>query len=188
MSSHILSRPVDISKYGLIYGGAQKNIGPAGLTLVIVREDLLGKAPTNIPTMLDYKVQAENGSMLNTPPTYSIYVAGLVFQWLKKQGGLAAIEQANIAKAKLIYQAIDASSLYHNPVELSCRSRMNVPFTLNKPELDESFIAEAKKQGIVSIKGHKMVGGMRASIYNAMPLEGVQALVSFMQDFERQHG
>ncbi len=188
MSSHILSRPVDISKYGLIYGGAQKNIGPAGLTLVIVREDLLGKAPASIPTMLDYAVQAENGSMLNTPPTYSIYVAGLVFQWLKKQGGLAAIEQANIAKAELIYQAIDASGLYHNPVEASCRSRMNVPFTLKKEGLDEAFIAEAKKQGIVSIKGHKMVGGMRASIYNAMPLEGVQALVSFMQDFERQHG
>ena len=188
MSSHILSRPVDISKYGLIYGGAQKNIGPAGLTLVIVREDLLGMAPASIPTMLDYKVQAENGSMLNTPPTYSIYVAGLVFQWLKKQGGLAAIEQANIAKAKLIYEAIDASTLYHNPVETSCRSRMNVPFTLNKEGLDEAFIAAAKARGIVSIKGHKMVGGMRASIYNAMPLEGVQALASFMQDFERSHG
>jgi phosphoserine aminotransferase len=185
MSSHILSRPVDVSKYGLIYGGAQKNIGPAGLTLVIVREDLLGKAPANLPTMLDYKVQADNGSMLNTPPTYSIYVAGLVFQWLKKQGGLAAIEQANIAKAKLLYEAIDASSLYHNPVEPTCRSRMNVPFTLNKDGLDEAFIATAKQQGIVSIKGHKMVGGMRASIYNAMPLEGVQALVSFMQDFEK---
>jgi phosphoserine aminotransferase len=188
MSSHILSRPVDVSQYGLIYGGAQKNIGPAGLTLVIVREDLLGHAPANIPTMLDYAVQAENGSMLNTPPTYSIYVAGLVFQWLKKQGGLAAMEQTNIAKAKLLYQTIDASGLYHNPVDPACRSRMNVPFTLNKPELDESFVAEAKKQGIVSIKGHKMVGGMRASIYNAMPLEGVQALVDFMQDFERRHG
>ncbi len=185
MSSHILSRPVDVSKYGLIYGGAQKNIGPAGLTLVIVREDLLGKAPANLPTMLDYKVQADNGSMLNTPPTYSIYVAGLVFQWLKKQGGLAAIEQANIAKAKLLYEAIDASKLYHNPVEPACRSRMNLPFTLKKDGLDEAFIAAAKQQGIVSIKGHKMVGGMRASIYNAMPLEGVQALVSFMQDFEK---
>jgi phosphoserine aminotransferase len=133
-------------------------------------------------------VQAENGSMLNTPPTYSIYMAGLVFQWLKKQGGLAAIEQANIKKAKLIYETIDASSLYHNPVELSCRSRMNVPFTLKKEGLDEAFIAAAKAQGIVSIKGHKMVGGMRASIYNAMSLEGVQALVSFMQDFEQSHG
>ena len=188
MSSHILSRPVDISQYNLVYGGAQKNIGPAGLTLVIVREDLLGRAPANIPTMLDYAVQAENGSMLNTPPTYSIYIAGLVFQWLKKQGGLAAMEQTNIAKAKLLYETIDTSCLYHNPVEPACRSRMNIPFTLNKPELDESFIAEAKKQGIVSIKGHKMVGGMRASIYNAMPLEGVQALVSFMQDFENQYG
>ncbi|MEN6587754.1 MAG: 3-phosphoserine/phosphohydroxythreonine transaminase [Sulfuricella sp.] len=188
MSSHILSRPVDISQYGLIYGGAQKNIGPAGLTLVIVREDLLGRAPANLPTMLDYAVQAEHGSMLNTPPTYSIYVAGLVFQWLKKQGGLAAMEQTNIAKAKLLYGAIDNSGLYHNPVEPGCRSRMNVPFTLNKPGLEELFVAEAKKQDIVSIKGHKMVGGMRASIYNAMPLQGVQALVDFMQDFERRHG
>ncbi len=187
MSSHILSRPVDVSQYGLIYGGAQKNIGPAGLTIVIVREDLLGKAPASLPTMLDYQVQADNGSMLNTPPTYSIYVAGLVFQWLKQQGGLAAIEQANIAKAELVYQAIDASSLYHNPVEPACRSRMNVPFTLNKPELDERFIAEAKQQGIVAIKGHKMVGGMRASIYNAMPLQGVRALVAFMQDFEARN-
>ena len=188
MSSHILSRPVDVSQYGLIYGGAQKNVGPAGLTLVIVREDLLGHAPSNLPTMLDYAVQAEHGSMLNTPPTYSIYVAGLVFQWLKKQGGLAAMEQANIAKAKLLYATIDASTLYHNPVEPNCRSRMNVPFTLTRPELDESFIAEAKQQGIVSIKGHKMVGGMRASIYNAMPLQGVQVLTAFMQDFEHRHG
>ena len=139
MSSHILSRPVDISQYGLIYGGAQKNVGPAGLTLVIVREDLLGHAPSNLPTMLDYAVQAEHGSMLNTPPTYSIYIAGLVFQWLKKRGGLAAMEQTNIAKAKLLYETIDTSSLYHNPVEPGCRSRMNVPFTLNKQDLDEAF-------------------------------------------------
>ena len=187
MSSHILSRPVDVSKYGLIYGGAQKNIGPAGLTLVIVREDLLGKAPTNLPTMLDYAVQAENGSMLNTPPTYSIYIAGLVFQWLKQQGGLAAIEQANIAKARLLYETIDSSSLYHNPVELSCRSRMNIPFTLNKSGLDEAFIAAAKARDILSIKGHKMVGGMRASIYNAMPMAGVEALVAFMNDFEAEN-
>ncbi len=188
MSSHILSRPVDVSQYGLIYAGAQKNIGPAGLTLVIVREDLLGHAPANLPTMLDYAVQAEHGSMLNTPPTYSIYVAGLVFQWLKKQGGLAAMEQVNIAKSQLLYSTIDASALYHNPIEPNCRSRMNIPFTLTRPELDQRFIDEAKQQGIVSIKGHKMVGGMRASIYNAMPLEGVQALVAFMQDFERRNG
>jgi len=188
MSSHILSRPVDVGQYGLIYGGAQKNVGQAGLTLVIVREDLLGRAPANLPTMLDYAVQAEHGSMLNTPPTYSIYIAGLVFQWLKGRGGLAAMERTNIAKAKLLYQAIDASGLYHNPVDPACRSRMNVPFTLNNPELDDIFVAEAKKQNIVSIKGHKMVGGMRASIYNAMPLEGVQALADFMQDFERRHG
>ena len=188
MSSHILSRPVDVSQYGMIYGGAQKNVGPAGLTLVIVREDLLGHAPANLPTMLDYKVQADNGSMLNTPPTYAIYVAGLVFQWLKQQGGLAAMEQTNIAKAKLLYDAIDTSLLYHNPVDPACRSRMNVPFTLTKADLDERFIAEAKEQGIVSIKGHKMVGGMRASIYNAMPLQGVQVLVDFMREFERRHG
>ena len=188
MSSHILSRPVDVSRFGLIYAGAQKNIGPAGLTLVIVREDLLGHAPEHTPTLLDYAIQAEHGSMLNTPPTYSIYVAGLVFQWLKSRGGLAAMERANVAKAQLLYEAIDNSGLYHNPVEPSCRSRMNVPFTLARPELDEAFVAEAGQHNIVSIKGHKMVGGMRASIYNAMPLEGVQALVDFMLDFERRHG
>ncbi len=188
MSSHVLSRPVDVSRYGLIYAGAQKNIGPAGLTLVIVRDDLLGHAPAHTPTMLDYAVHAEHGSMLNTPPTYAIYVAGLVFQWLKRQGGLAAIEQIAIAKARLLYEAIDASSLYRNPVDVSCRSRMNVPFTLTRPGLDETFIAEAKKQGIAYIKGHKMVGGMRASIYNAMPLEGVKALVDFMAYFEKEYG
>lgn len=188
MSSHILSRPLDVTKYGLIYGGAQKNIGPAGLTLVIVREDLLGRAPGHLPTMLDYAVQAENGSMLNTPPTYAIYIAGLVFQWLKRQGGLAAIEQANIAKSRLLYETIAASSLYHNPVDPICRSRMNIPFTLNRPGLDDAFIAAAKAQGIVSIKGHKMVGGMRASIYNAMPMDGVEALADFMKHFEAQNG
>ncbi len=187
MSSHILSRPIDVSRYALIYAGAQKNIGPAGVTIVILRDDLLGHAPANIPTLLDYAVQAENGSMLNTPPTYAIYMAGLVFKWLKRQGGLNAIEKINLEKAQLLYDTIDASSLYRNPVEPSCRSRMNIPFTLTKSSLDESFIAEAKKHGIVQIKGHSSVGGMRASIYNAMPIDGVRALTQFMQEFERSH-
>ena len=188
LSSHILSRPIDVARYALIYAGAQKNIGPAGLTIVIVRDDLLGRAAPGIPTLLDYAVQAEHGSMLNTPPTYGIYMAGLVFQWLKRLGGLAAIEKINIEKAGLIYDAIAVSSLYRNPVEAGSRSRMNIPFTLAKPGLDESFISEAKKRGIVQIKGHSSVGGMRASIYNAMPLESVKALVAFMRDFEQAHG
>ncbi|MFA7239704.1 MAG: 3-phosphoserine/phosphohydroxythreonine transaminase [Sulfuricellaceae bacterium] len=188
MSSHILSRPIDVTRYALIYAGAQKNIGPAGLTIVIVRADLLGRAAPGIPTLLDYAVQAEHGSMLNTPPTYGIYMAGLVFQWLKRLGGLAAIEKINVEKAGLIYNAIAASTLYRNPVEPACRSRMNIPFTLTKPGLDETFIAEAKKRGIVQIKGHSSVGGMRASIYNALPLDSVQALVTFMRDFENTHG
>jgi phosphoserine aminotransferase len=188
MSSHILSRPIDVSRYALIYAGAQKNIGPAGVTLVIVRDDLIGHAPGNLPTLLDYAVQAENISMLNTPPTYAIYIAGLVFRWLKRQGGLSGIENSNIEKAALLYQTIDASKLYHNPVEPTCRSRMNIPFTLTRQGLDEIFISEAKKRGIVQIKGHSSVGGMRASIYNAIPLESVKALTDFMLDFERQHG
>ena len=188
MSSHILSRPIDVARYALIYAGAQKNIGPAGLTIVIVRDDLLGRAAPGIPTMLDYAVQAEHGSMFNTPPTYGIYMAGLVFQWLKRQGGLAAIEKINIEKAGLIYDAIAAGNLYHNPVEASCRSRMNIPFTLTKPGLDERFINEAKQRGIMQIKGHSSVGGMRASIYNAMPLASIKALVAFMGDFEQAHG
>lgn len=189
MSSHILSRPVDVSRYALIYAGAQKNIGPSGVTLVIIRDDLLGKAPANLPTLLDYAVQAENDSMLNTPPTFGIYVAGLVFKWLKAQGGLTAIEAVNIAKAKCLYAAIDNSNgFYRNPVAVADRSRMNVPFTLANPDLDAAFLAESKAAGLVGLKGHKSVGGMRASIYNAMSLEGVQALVAFMQDFARQHG
>jgi phosphoserine aminotransferase len=188
MSSHILSRPMDVSRYGLIYAGAQKNVGPAGLCLVIVREDLLGKASANIPTLLDYTVQAENASMLNTPPTFAIYMAGLVFRWLARQGGLKAVESTNVAKAALLYDAIDRTGFYRNPVAPANRSRMNVPFTLADGSLDETFIAEAKAQGIVQIKGHKSVGGMRASIYNAMPRKGVQALVEFMVDFERRHG
>lgn len=188
MSSHILSRPMDVSRFGLIYAGAQKNIGPAGVCLVVVRADLLGRAAAVTPTLLDYAVQAENHSMLNTPPTFAIYMAGLVFRWLIAQGGLPALERINREKARLLYAAIDASDFYRNPVAPACRSRMNVPFTLADPALDETFIAEARARGIVQIKGHKSVGGMRASIYNAMPLEGVAALVDFMADFERKHG
>ena len=188
MSSHILSRPMDVSRYGLIYAGAQKNIGPAGVCLVIVREDLLGQASPHAPTLLDYAIQAENASMLNTPPTFAIYMAGLVFKWLIGKGGLAAMARINAEKARLLYDVIDAGAFYRNPVAAANRSRMNVPFTLADPDLDETFIAEAKARGIVQIKGHKSVGGMRASIYNAMPIEGVQALVEFMADFEKKHG
>jgi phosphoserine aminotransferase len=188
MSSHILSRPIDVSRYGLIYAGAQKNIGAAGVTLVIVREDLLGRAAANIPSVMDYAVMAENGSMLNTPPTFAIYVAGLIFQWLKKQGGLAAIERVNAEKAALLYACIDGSQgFYRNPVAIDCRSRMNVPFTLADSTLDATFLAESKAAGLASLKGHKSFGGMRASIYNAMPLEGVRVLVDFMNGFARRH-
>ena len=183
MSSHILSRAIDVSKYGLIFAGAQKNIGPAGLTIVIVREDLLGRAMPHCPTVFDFKVLAEHGSMYNTPPTYAIYVAGLVFQWLKRQGGVAAVEASNVAKAKLLYDFLDASDFYENRVDPACRSRMNVPFFLKDEALDAAFLAEATAAGLVQLKGHKSVGGMRASIYNAMPLAGVQALVDFMRDF-----
>lgn len=188
MSSNILSKPVDVSKYGLIYAGAQKNIGPAGLTIVIVREDLIGHAVPTPPTMLDYKIHVENDSMYNTPPTYSIYMAGLVFQWLKKQGGLAAMEQKNIEKAKLLYDFLDQSSFFKNPVRREDRSRMNVPFTLKDEALDEEFLAGAKKRGMLQLKGHRSVGGMRASIYNAMPVAGVKALVDYMKEFEAKHG
>ena len=189
MSSNILSRPVDVSRFGLIYAGAQKNIGPAGLTLVIVREDLLGHAAAGTPTMLDYKTHTDADSMYNTPPTYAIYIAGLVFQWLKKQGGVAAMERVNIAKAKLLYDAIDASGGFYNcPVAKGDRSRMNVPFTLKDVNLDGEFLKQADACGLLQLKGHRSVGGMRASIYNAMPLAGVQALVDFMNDFIRRHG
>jgi len=188
MSSHFLSRPVDVSRYGLIYGGAQKNIGPAGLTIVIVRRDLLGHSPKGTPTMLDYKQQADNDSMLNTPPTYAIYIAGLVFQWLKRNGGVAAMEARNIAKAKLLYDALDASRLFRNPVDKANRSRMNVPFTLARPELDDPFLKGAQERGMIQLKGHRSVGGMRASIYNAMPIEGVQRLVEYLREFEARHG
>jgi len=188
MSSHILSRAIDVSKYGLIFGGAQKNIGPAGLTIVIVRDDLLGRAMPHCPTAFDFKTVADNGSMYNTPPTYGIYIAGLVFQWLKRQGGVAAIEAQNVAKAKLLYDFLDASDFYENRVERACRSRMNVPFFLKDEALNEAFLAESKAAGLVQLKGHKSVGGMRASIYNAMPLAGVAALVDFMRDFAVRRG
>jgi len=187
-SSHVASRPVDWSRVGLAFGGAQKNLGPAGLTLVVVREDLLGHALAICPSAFNYQTVAKNQSMYNTPPTYSIYMAGLVFQWLKRQGGVAAIEAQNIAKADLLYRAIDSSSLYFNKVQADCRSRMNVPFFLRNEALNDAFLSGAKDAGLLQLKGHKSVGGMRASIYNAMPLEGVQALVSYMQEFERTHG
>ena len=188
MSSSILSRPVDVSKYGLIYGGAQKNIGPAGLTLVIVREDLLGQALPCTPTAFNYQVVASNGSMYNTPPTYAIYIAGLVFQWIKNQGGLAAMEAHNAAKAALLYGALDASSFYSTPVARECRSRMNVTFRLPDARLDAAFLQGAEARGLVQLKGHRVVGGLRASLYNAMPLAGVQALVAWMQEFEKTQG
>ncbi|HHQ41238.1 MAG TPA: 3-phosphoserine/phosphohydroxythreonine transaminase [Chromatiales bacterium] len=188
MSSTILSRPIDVSRFGLIYAGAQKNIGPAGLTVVIVRRDLVGETLPGTPTMFDYAAHAEAGSMLNTPPTFAWYLAGLVFQWLLEQGGLEAMAERNRRKAEKLYAAIDASDFYRNPVDPACRSWMNVPFTLADPALDATFLEEAKAAGLVALKGHRSVGGMRASIYNAMPEEGVDRLVEFMQDFERRHG
>ncbi len=188
MSSHILSRPVDISKYGLIYGGAQKNIGPAGLTIVIVREDLLGQALPITPSAFDYKQQADNDSMLNTPPTYGVYIAGLVFKWLKQQGGLVEIEKRNVAKAKLLYDFLDGSKFFISPVAVSDRSRMNIPFKLRNESFDGEFLKGAEAKGMVQLKGHRSVGGMRASIYNAMPESGVRVLVDYMREFETKHG
>jgi phosphoserine aminotransferase len=185
-SSQVASRPVDWSRVGLAFGGAQKNIGPAGLTLVIVREDLLGQALPVCPSAFDYKTVADNQSMFNTPPTYAIYMAGLIFQWLKKLGGVPAIEARNIAKAQLLYEAIDNSQLYVNHVAKSCRSRMNVPFFLRDESRNEAFLAGAREHGLLQLKGHKSVGGMRASLYNAMPLEGVQTLVAYMREFEKK--
>jgi phosphoserine aminotransferase len=187
-SSTILSRPLDVSRFGLIYAGAQKNMGPAGLAIVIVREDLIGQAAPYTPTIFDYKIQADADSMQNTPPSYAIYFAGLVFQWLKRLGGLAKMEEINIAKAKLIYDTLDQTEFYHSPVARDDRSWMNVSFWLRNARLDEAFLSEAKAHGLCELKGHRAVGGMRASIYNAMPLEGVQALVGFMREFERAHG
>jgi phosphoserine aminotransferase len=187
MSSSILSRPVDVSQFGLIYAGAQKNIGPSGLTVVIVRDDLIGRARNETPLVFDYRAIAEASSMLNTPPTFAWYVAGLVFKWLKRTGGLAAVGERNRIKAETLYAAIDASPLYENPIARDARSRMNVTFTLNKPELDAAFLAQAAAAGLHGLKGHRVLGGMRASIYNAMPLAGVEALIAFMREFERQH-
>ncbi len=188
MSSTILSRPVDVSKFGLIYAGAQKNIGPAGLTIVIVRDDLLGLARDVTPTMLNYQVQADNGSMYNTPPTYAWYLAGLVFEWIKEQGGLSAMAEINQRKAAKLYSFIDASAFYANPVEEVSRSWMNIPFTLANSELDKQFLKEADESGLLNLKGHRSVGGMRASIYNAVGEDAVDALIDFMQDFEKRNG
>jgi phosphoserine aminotransferase len=188
MSSSIMSRPVEVAKYGLIYGGAQKNIGPAGVTIVIVRDDLIGHALPITPSAFDYKQQADNDSMLNTPPTYAIYIAGLVFKWIKAQGGLPGIEVRNRAKAELIYDALDASSFYTSPVARDDRSLMNVPFKLKDEALDAAFLKGAQERSMIQLKGHRSVGGMRASIYNAMPIEGVQTLVAYMAEFEKQHG
>ena len=185
MSSHLMSRVIDVSRYGVIYGGAQKNIGPAGLTLVVVRDDLLDRALPITPSAFHWKEQAEADSMLNTPPTYAIYIAGLVFEWLDAQGGVEAIERKNIAKANLLYALLDASDFYVSPVRREDRSRMNVPFKLREPALDEAFLEGAQQRGMLQLKGHRSVGGMRASIYNAMPIEGVQALVDYMREFER---
>lgn len=187
-SSSILSRPIDVSRYGVIYAGAQKNIGPAGLTVVIVRDDLLGKARTELPSILDYKVLADNDSMFNTPPTFAWYLSGLVFKWLKEQGGLAEMEKRNQAKAELLYGAIDKTGFYRNKVAHANRSWMNVPFQMKDASLDKVFLSEAQEQGLQALKGHRVAGGMRASIYNAMPIEGVKALTDFMADFERRHG
>jgi len=187
MSSNILSQPIDVSKYGLIYAGAQKNIGPAGLTIVIVREDLLGNALPITPSAFDYKQQADNDSMLNTPPTYAIYIAGLVFQWLKAQGGLKAMETHNRSKAALLYDYLDSSSFYSNNIAKDDRSLMNVPFKLKNESLDDAFLKGAQARKLMQLKGHRSVGGMRASIYNAMPVEGVKALVDYMKEFASQH-
>jgi len=187
-SSHFLSRPLAVEKFGLIYAGAQKNAGPAGLTLVIVREDLIGQAAKGTPTVMDYKQQADAGSMLNTPATYSMYIAGLVFKWLKQLGGLAEIERRNVAKAQLLYDTIDAGRFYANPVDKADRSRMNVTFRLPDERLDAPFLEGAEARGLSQLKGHRAVGGMRASIYNAMPLEGVQQLAAYMREFAARHG
>ncbi len=191
-SSHVASRGVDWSRVGLAFGGAQKNLGPAGLTIVVVRDDLLGHALEICPSAFNYKTVADNQSMYNTPPTWGIYMAGLTFQWLREQtegalSGVAAMEQRNIAKAKLLYDFIDASSFYLNKIDPGCRSRMNIPFFLRDEARNEAFLSGARAAGLLQLKGHKSVGGMRASIYNAMPLEGVQALVSYMREFERSH-
>ncbi|WP_342354710.1 3-phosphoserine/phosphohydroxythreonine transaminase [Ornithinicoccus hortensis] len=188
MSSTILSRPIEVSKFGLIYGGAQKNMGPAGLCLVVVRDDLVGRARPQTPSVWDYRAMAEAGSMLNTPPTFGIYLLGLILRWLKGQGGLAAMGERNRAKAEKLYAAIDGSPFYRNPVSPDARSWMNVPFILADDSLDKTFLAQAAEAGLTNLAGHRSVGGMRASIYNAMPMEGVDALIDFMKEFERANG
>jgi phosphoserine aminotransferase len=188
MSSNILSRPIEVAKFGLIYAGAQKNMGPAGLCVVIVRDDLIGKARAGTPSVWDYKAMADEGSMLNTPPTFGWYIAGLTFKWLKARGGVAASGERNRAKADKLYRAIDESGFYRNPVARNARSWMNVPFTLAKPQLDKAFLAQARAAGLTNLEGHRSVGGMRASLYNAMPPEGVDALVGFMKEFQRRNG
>lgn len=187
MSSDILSRPLDVTRYGLIYAGAQKNLGPAGLTLVIVRDDLLGKPLSGTPTLYDYQIHAQNDSMYNTPPTYAMYITGLVLAWLKKQGGLAAMEKINNTKANLLYDYLDSTDFYHCPVAKADRSRMNVPFTLKNAALDGEFLKQTQQNGLLQLKGHRSVGGMRASIYNAMPVAGVAKLVAFMKEFASRH-
>lgn len=188
MSSTLLSRPIDVGKFGLIYAGAQKNIGPAGLTVVIVREDLIGQVLPGTPAMFDYRIQADHDSMYNTPPTYAWYIAALVFDWIKRQGGLSAMAERNKRKADKLYQAIDGSHFYRNPVDPACRSWMNVPFVMSDATLDAAFLAGAKHAGLIALQGHRSVGGMRASIYNAMPEEGVDRLIMYMADFRQGHG
>ena len=188
MSSTILSRPIDVSKFALIYAGAQKNIGPAGLTIVIVRDDLIGDCIEGTPAMMDYAIQSKADSMYNTPPTYSWYLAGLVFKWLKEKGGLEGMGEINKRKSDKLYAAIDNSDFYKNPIDLDCRSWMNIPFTLGNSDLDGDFLEQAAEKGLVTLKGHRSVGGMRASIYNAMPEEGVDTLISFMAEFEAKYG
>lgn len=188
MSSHILSRAIDVSKYGVIFAGAQKNIGPAGVTVVIVREDLIGHALPVCPSAFNWKLVADNDSMYNTPPTYAIYIAGLVFQWVKRQGGVGAMERRNIDKAALLYDYLDSTDFYINDVAKDVRSRMNVPFFLHDESLNDAFLAGARERALLQLKGHKSVGGMRASIYNAMPVEGVRALIDYLKQFEKQHG
>jgi phosphoserine aminotransferase len=188
MSSHILSRPMEVSRFGLIYAGAQKNIGPAGLTIVIVREDLMGQAMSTTPGVFDYKTQAGADSMHNTPPTFAVYIAGLVFQWLKQLGGLQRMAELNAVKARLVYEYLDQTEFYHSPVAKEDRSQMNIPFTLRNSALDAEFLKQAERNGLTQLKGHRSVGGMRASIYNAMPAQGVKTLVEYMREFERSHG
>jgi phosphoserine aminotransferase len=188
MSSTILSRPIDVDRFGVIYAGAQKNIGAAGLAVLIVRKELTGRARKETPGVIDYKTMAESDSMWNTPPTFSWYIAGLVFDWIKQQGGLSALAERNRGKAEKLYAAIDASDFYANPVEEGCRSWMNVPFTLADDKLDKQFLTEAAESGLVNLKGHRLVGGMRASLYNAMPEAGVDALIAFMREFEQRRG